>query len=290
MAGTAGAAGADGEAGADGAAGAGGTGGGTAGADGTAGSGGSGGVVEIPGMTCGPAVIPAITVGGREVMVNYPCGKSEGTKVTFILNLHGTQAQESLKFYGHAYLGAYKYVDSHNIVVVSPKSVVSQWGNGDGGRDRPHILEVIDWTYQTFSAFNITSMWVAGHSWGAMYARTFVCDPAVADKTTGVILQSGGAQLPQCANDLSIIGTVGETDIVPGQPDQTGPAAAHGCGAASVYSISTNTITEWPNCSPGWAHKNYMLLGKGHGFSPVDWPEDDVTKDIADTVKSAELP
>jgi hypothetical protein len=132
-------------------------------------------------------------------------------------------------------------------------------------------------------------MWVAGHSRGGIYARTFVCDPEVRDKAGGAILQSaGGTTVPGCADELSIIGTVGEFDTMPGLPDQTTPADAHGCGEADVYGLGTNTVTEWPDCSPGWVHKNYMLLGKGHGLLPSDWPEDDVTRDIADTVKAAE--
>jgi hypothetical protein len=37
---------------------------------------------------------------------------------------------------------------------------------------------------------------------------------------------------------------------------------------------------------PGWVHKNYVMVGKGHGFNPADWPDDGMNKDLADAIIS----
>jgi pimeloyl-ACP methyl ester carboxylesterase len=242
--------------------------------------------VALSDVTCGPATAPNVVVGGRDVMIDYPCDKPAGTPVTFILNLHGTQAVEDGKFYQHVYFAAYNYVDSHDFVVATPRAIDSQWGNRDNGEDLPHLQEVIDWVYESFSDFDIQSMWVVGHSWGSAYTLGFACREDLADKVKGVVLMSGGAGMPECADRLSVMATVGETDIVPGQPDQTATATAHGCGAMTTSMVGNNVVTEWPDCDAGWVHKNYLMLGKGHGFNPVDWPEEAMATDMMDSIRS----
>jgi hypothetical protein len=268
---------------------------GAAGSGGTAGSGGAGGSggpnVDIPGVACGGVLdanvmTPFATIGGRQVFIDYPCKKPQRTAVTFILNLHGTFQQESGKHYIRGYFPTYKYLDTHNFIIATPKSVVSQWGNGDGGRDEPHLMEVVNWMYQTFSGFDIKQMWVVGHSWGAMYTRTFACKTEFQSKVKGVVLMSGGAGMPSCASRLAVMGTVGETDIVTGELTQAATAMGHGCGAQQVMNLGNNRVTQWPNCMPGWVHKNYFMLGKGHGFDPKDWPDDGMNKDMADAILS----
>lgn len=261
--------------------------GGTAGA--TGGVTNSGGVVEVAGLACGDvldqnALPPAIDLGGRQVYIDYPCNKPAGTPVTFILNLHGTMDQESGKIYIRGYMPAYKYIDSHNFVIATPKSVVSQWGNDDGGQDEPHLMAVIDWVYANLSAFDIAQMWIVGHSWGAMYARTFACKTELQDKVHGVVLMSGGSEMPACADRLAALGSVGENDIVPGELTQDTAAAGHGCAAKSQRMVGNTQVTEWPTCDPGWVHRDYFMYGKGHGFTPDDWPEDAMIVDMVDAI------
>jgi len=268
--------------------------GGNAGSEGSAGSAGSGGDpggVEIPGLRCGGTLdadvqTPFAEIGGRQVFVDYPCGKPRGTAVTFVLNLHGTMQQETGRHYIRGYFPTYEYMDSHDLIVATPKSVVSQWGNGDGGRDEPHLMAVVDWMYTSFSGFDIRQMWIVGHSWGAMYARTFACKAEFIDKVKGVVLMSGGSAMPACADRLAALGTVGETDIVAGELTQSAAAGAHGCSAERAANLGNNVVTEWPNCTPGWVHKNYLMLGKGHGFSPADWPDDAMNLDLVEAVVS----
>ena len=249
------------------------------------------GGVEISGVACGGVLdanvmTPYATIGGRQVFVDYPCGKPSGTAVTFILNLHGTFGTESGKHYIRGYFPAYEYMDTHDFIIATPKSVVSQWGNGDGGQDEPHLMAVVDWMYSTFAGFDIQQMWVVGHSWGAMYTRTFACKPEFSDRVHGVVLMSGGAAAPACADRLAILGTVGETDIVAGEVSQAAAAGAHGCSPQTIFNLGNNRITEWPSCSAGWVHKNYFMLGKGHGFDPVDWPDSDMDLDMMDAIAS----
>jgi pimeloyl-ACP methyl ester carboxylesterase len=278
---------------------------GGSGGSGVSGSGGTGGsgaggvggadpsapIVEIPGLPCGGVIdanlaSPFVELGGRQVFVDYACGKARGTPVTFILNLHGTMAQESGRHYIRGYFPTHQYTDSHNLIIATPKSVVSQWGNQDGGQDEPHVMAVIDWMYETFAGFDIRQMWIVGHSWGAMYARTFACKTELTDKVHGVVLMSGGSSMPACADRLAALGTVGETDIVPGELNQGAAASAHACAAQTTLTLGNNRVTHWPSCGPGWVHKNYFMLGKGHGFSPVDWPDSGMNDDMVAAIVS----
>lgn len=247
--------------------------------------------ISIEGIKCGGVLdaelqSPYAVIGGRRVFIDYACDKPKGTKVTFILNLHGTMDQEGGKHYIRNYWPSFQYAASHDFIIATPKSVVSQWGNGDQGKDAPHIKEVVEWMYRFFAGFDIAQMWVAGHSWGSFYTLNYACNPDIQDKIKGVILMSGGSGVPACADRLAILGTVGETDIVPGQPTQEATATAHGCDAQSTRNVGNNVVTEWNNCDPGWVHRNYFMNGKGHGFVPADWPEKAMNDDIADAVKS----
>ncbi|MDH5670656.1 MAG: hypothetical protein OEZ06_00810 [Myxococcales bacterium] len=248
-------------------------------------------LVSIPGLDCGPGA-PALglgganfQIGGRDLRLNYGC-KNAGAHMTFILNLHGTMPTEDLKLYQVPYFSAHNYVDSHNLIVVSPKSVVAQWTNGDGGVDEPHLLEIVDWVYANFSDFQITSMWVAGHSWGAMYAKRFVCNAAIADKVRGVVAQAGGGNNPACIDRISHIHTIGENDMGGVLPDQSAAAAAHGCDAViSGPEMVGNNRHRWhANCDPGWVHSDYLMLGKGH----IDNIDAEVVQSIVEEIKSTE--
>jgi hypothetical protein len=267
--------------------------GGTSGAGGaetggSTGAGGGGSTVEVPGVECGGSGIKEVTtdIGGRKVYIDYPCGKAQGTPVTFVLQLHGTMDQESGRHYIRGYFPVHKYMDQYNLISATPTSVVSQWGRNDGGRDEPHLMAVIDWVYTNFSGFDIKQMWITGHSWGASYTRTFACKAEFTSKVKGVVLMSGGGTMPSCSDRLAALGTVGETDIVTGELAQGPAASAHGCGAQQTQNVGNNRVTVWPACQQGWVHKNYFMLGKGHGFVPTDWPEEVMTHDMAEAIAS----
>lgn len=245
-------------------------------------------VIAVPNLPCGPGRVLGtgaanVMIGGRGVFAAYPCNKHKGAPVTFILNLHGTMPTEDVKLYQVGYFSAHTLVDSHNLIMVSPKAVGSQWGNGDGGADQPHLMEVIKWTYDTFKDFDIRSMWVGGHSWGAAYTARFGCSAELADKVKGLILMSGGGTA-SCQSKISVIVTTAEGDgRMPG--DQTANATAHGCGASKNEMILMNNHTFWPDCMPGYVHANYYMLGKEH----ATFMDADVVKSIADWVKKARL-
>ena len=241
-------------------------------------------VIAISGIACGPnPSLPGLTtfnaqVGGRDVHVAYPCNKHKGAPVVFILNLHGTMPDETLKGYQVAYFSANNQVNTHNLITVAPKSVVSQWTNGDNGQDEPHLMEVIDWVYTTFADFDIRAMWVSGHSWGAMYSSGFACKPELADKVRGAVLESGTGMNPACASRISVISSAAEMDIGP-VINQGQVPAGHGCGASMENMLGNNVETYWPDCDPGFVHANYYMLGKEHATnmdvetveSAADW-------------------
>ena len=245
-------------------------------------------IVEVPGVACGPnpslfgLTSTNVEIGGRGVHVAYPCNKHEGAPVTVILNLHGTMPSEELKLYQVAYFSANTLVGSHNFVTLAPKSVVSQWTNGDGGADMPHLMEVIDWAYEKFAKFDIRGMWVAGHSWGAMFTSRFACDPAIQDKVVGAFLQSGTGMNASCASRISLISSAAEDDIGPvvaqGQVPQS-----HGCGAPQESMLGNNVETYWPDCNEGFVHANYYMLGKAH----ADYIDAEVVKRVGDLINLA---
>lgn len=247
-------------------------------------------IVAIPNLKCGPnpstfgLTTTNAVIGGRNVHVAYPCNKHKGAPVTFILNLHGTMPQQELKLYQVAYFAANNYVNSHNLITVAPIAIGSQWGNGDGGKDEPHLKEVIAWTYDTFKDFDIRAMWVGGHSWGAMYTTTYVCKPELMDRVKGTILMSTNPTMPACANRLSVINTNAEMDIASPLPQGNIPMS-HGCGAPMMSMLGNNQQTLWPNCTKGYVHSNYLMYGKMH----ADYMDDVVVKSIVDLIKSSRL-
>jgi hypothetical protein len=220
-------------------------------------------------------------VDDRDVIIDYPCNKHEGAPMTFILNLHGT-TPVAQHFYQEGYFSAFKYVGSHNLIIATPSSVVEQWGNGDNGADQPYLDHVIDWVYKTLGTkFDIRSMWVGGHSWGAFYTAKFGCRPELADKVRGLIIMSGSSSQPACAGKMSVIDTNAEMDI--GPPLEQGMVPTqHGCKAPMMNMLGNNTQTLWPDCMPGYVHSNYLMLGKMH----IDSMDDVVVKSIVDLIKS----
>jgi len=248
-------------------------------------------VVELADPACGGAMggfgSANHELGGRGFIIDYPCGKHEGARMTFILNLHGT-SEPNIHFYQHNYFSAHKLIDSHNLIVVTPSAVDTQWGRMDGGADMPHLLEIIDWVYASFSKLNITSLWIAGHSWGAFYAKTFVCEDAIADKARGVIAQAGGGFLPACIDRVSHIHTIGENDMGGVLPEQSAEAAAKGCDAmiAGPDMVGNNRHRYFSNCDPGWVYSDYFMLGKAH----TDSIDDEVVLSIVEEIKATEVP
>jgi hypothetical protein len=268
-------------------------------------------VVALPDIACGGPKgfglgTANLQVTMRDVILTYPCDKHEGANVTFILLLHGTNSNEASKTYTHNYFAAWKLATTHNLIIAEPKSRASQWGNTmenpAASEDKPHLLDVINYVYTNFGTkFHINSMWVAGHSWGAMYAKRFVCDEAIKDKAGGVIGMSGGTTAPgglsfggssdikattNCAEYISQIHTVGDTDMVMGLPDQTPAATKHGCAAkTSPMDIGNMQMLEqWPNCMPGWVHEQFTM--GGHSHTTAINPE--VVQQIIETVKAAD--
>ncbi|HKP55916.1 MAG TPA: alpha/beta hydrolase, partial [Polyangiales bacterium] len=245
-------------------------------------------VIAIPNLACGPGRLLGtgsvnVMIGGRGVHVAYPCNKHKGAPATFILNLHGTMPTEDVKLYQVGYFSAHNLVTSHNFITVAPKAIGSQWGNSDMGKDEPHLMEVIQWTYDTFKDFDIRAMWVGGHSWGAAYTARFGCKAELADKVKGLILMSGGGAAT-CQSKIAQIITTAEGDgRMP--PDQTTVATSHGCMAAKSEMILMNNYTSWPGCMPGYAHANYYMLGKEH----ATFMDAEVVKSIGDWIKASRL-
>jgi hypothetical protein len=260
-------------------------------------------MVSVPGVQCGAgksgfgAAAPTVKIGGRDVVLFYPCAH-EGAAVTFLFTLHGT-LQEAQKVAFTLNAGPFHTLaDSHNIIYVLPKAVGTQWGREDNGTDLPHIHEVIDWVYETFGEkFNIRSMWAQGGSWGAFYlSSTLACDPKLESRLRGVRLIVGGG-CPACSSRLSCIVAQQELEkgmgmmMTPAQREMVSDAAGitpyakqHGCEAKRGPTDVGNTkYWSWPSCDQGWVHSYYLAPGQhADPWDPI------AIKQTADEMKSIE--
>jgi hypothetical protein len=246
------------------------------------------------GSAAGGLGSPNAMVGGRDLIVDYPCGKHEGAHMTVILNLHGTLIGGAPWQYQRGYFSAYRFVDSHNLIVVHPHSVSmassgAQWGNMDNGQDLPHLLAVLDWVYKSFAKFQLRGLWIGGHSWGAGFATgrlgggPLVCHPMLKDKVKGGIGMSR-LSVPACASSISLIATRGQEENIP-LVDQSRPAMEHGCMAPvkGPVMVGNNERFYFEGCK-GFVHEDYHMLGKGH----IDNMDQEVVKSIVDAIKSTE--
>jgi len=250
-------------------------------------------VISIPDVACGGpkgafgSGLANFKIDDRDMIVTYPCDKHAGAPATFILNLHGT-TPVAQHFYQHGYFSVHQFAASHNFIVVTPSSVVEQWGNMDNGQDEPHLMKIIDWVYANLNGagkFDIKSMWVGGHSWGGLFTARFGCKAELADKVKGLIMMSGGGVSSSfggaaCASKLAVIISTAEGDkAMPG--DQSTLAGTHGCGSAQSEIILNNVHDFWPMCMPGFVHANYYMLGKMHATSM----DKQVVESIANWIK-----
>jgi hypothetical protein len=258
-------------------------------------------MVAIDGVPCGVPNVgfggspPSVKITNRDVVVVYPCAH-EGAAVTFFLFVHGTLGDaQKVPFTMNAF-PIHQFVDSHNVIVVTPKAVGNQWGNGDGGADLPHLYEVVDWVYDTFGTkFDIRTMWASGGSWGAFYlSSTFACDPMFEDRLRGVRMVVG-SPCPSCSDRLACI--VAEQELeegggMPLSPDQQEMksssnidryAMMHGCdGKMKMPDLGPVRHWTWPNCDPGFVHSYY--LGPGQHADP--WNDPTSLKHMVEEIKS----
>jgi pimeloyl-ACP methyl ester carboxylesterase len=262
-------------------------------------------VVEVPDVPCrteadvaggfGVSGINA-TVAGRELAVDYPCGKHEGAHMTVILNLHGTLLSGAPFLYQRNYFAAHRLIHSHNLVVLTPQSastteVGAQWGRDDGGTDLPYLNDLMNWVYTSFAKYQIRSTWVGGHSWGAGYAAGgfggagFVCNEMFADKFKGVIGMSR-LSTPSCSERVAMIATRGAEENIP-LLDQDNVAMQHGCDLPmkGPEMVGNNERFYFEGCDPGFVHEDYNMLGKGH----IDSMDAEVVLKIVEAIKSTEM-
>jgi hypothetical protein len=259
--------------------------------------------IEIDGVPCGAPTVgfggspPTVTIGGREVVVAYPC-MNEGGQATFFLFIHGTLQDAQKVPFTMAAFPIHEFVDSHNVIVIVPKAIGTQWGRMDDGQDLPHLYEVIDWVYSTFGEkVDIRSMWASGGSWGAFYLSTFACDPMLENRLKGVRMVVGGG-CPSCSGRLACIVAQQELELGGGmtlddaekemavqRANIEGYATMHGCDARTgPESLGPIRAWTWANCDPGFAHSYYL----GAGAHADRWDDPTAMMHMVEEIKSIE--
>jgi hypothetical protein len=257
----------------------------------------------VDGVPCGAPTVgftgspPTVQIGGRDVVVAYPC-VNDGAQVTFFLFLHGTLQDAQKVPFTMAAFPIHEFVDSHNVIVVVPKAIGTQWGRMDDGQDLPHLYEVVDWVYATFGQkLSIKSMWASGGSWGAFYLSTFACDPMFEDRLRGVRMVVGGG-CPSCSNRLACIVAQQELELGMGsalsadaqdmavmRANIDGYATTHGCDARTgPTSYGPVRAWTWPNCDAGFAHSYYL----GAGEHADRWDDPTSMMHMVEEIKSIE--
>lgn len=248
---------------------------------------GSGDDLTIPEVPCGgpetvgiPGMLGIVTLNALEensqrgFALSYPCNMNTRDRYTVLLNMHGTMPEETLRGYQHFYFPAHEFMESHNVVVITPIAAADQWRDD---ADQRYVLDTIAQVYRWLEGAQLEKMWLIGHSWGGYYIKTgdpgnnagFACDPGLAEyDVQGVIALAGGPTPPSC--DISHLHVTGSADPAGTPiPDLTPEASTHGCSARSriddiVDGSSICVVHEYPDCADGFIFGDYEREGKGH--------------------------
>lgn len=226
-------------------------------------------------------------VEGRLLILDYPCGKVEGTEMTVILNLHGTVNEVTKRGYVRDHFSAYTLLNEANLIVVTPIAPNSQW---DSAQDRTYLLQLIEWVYTKFAKAKIRSLWIAAHTSGSVYATLgtlpFACEESLRGRVRGVIgMSQGSAMITPCRDRLSFIAARGSTETSKAL-DQTAWASLHGCDATQrgPEVVGGNERRYWTNCSSGHVHEDFVMLGS----SSIDPMDAEGVRKIVDIIKASE--
>jgi hypothetical protein len=198
---------------------------------------------------------------GRKFFLDYACGLKDGDEAVFILSFHGIGG--SANGVRH-YFPAVDYKDKYKLIIATPKSAGVAF---DSQADDAYVAGVIDQVAKAFPTLKLR-MWVAGHSAGGGYSRTWMCKPsAFSGKMVGSVSMAGnrlggnrlseppgfrealarqglspdspppgeppaGAALPPACGEFSHIYSTGSVDLLGAPiPEASTLAASLGCGA-----------------------------------------------------------
>lgn len=124
---------------------------------------------------------------GRNYFLDYPCDLQQGEDVMFVLNLHGGG---SIGNWQRHYFPIMDFKDKYRIIVATPSGVVRAWVPDN---DDTHLENIVNSVYQKFSAVNIKSFWLAGHSQGGQTSNRLIMEKDfIKQRLTGWISLSGG--------------------------------------------------------------------------------------------------
>ncbi len=123
----------------------------------------------------------------RKYFLDYPCDLKPGENVTFVLNLHGGG---SIGNWERHYFPIMDFKDQYRLVIATPTGPGGIW---NGERDDPHLRNIVEQVETAVGKDNISSFWLAGHSFGGQTSnRLIVNDAFFTERVDGWVSLSGG--------------------------------------------------------------------------------------------------
>lgn len=175
----------------------------------------------------GTALDPQIN---RKYFLDYPCDLKPGEKVTFVLNLHGGGSSSNWQRH---YFPIMDLKEKYRLVIASPFGPGGTW---QGGRDDPHLRNIVTAVEGAVGKDNIKAFWLAGHSFGGQTSnRLIMTDPFFTERVDGWVSLSGG-RLGSKREDVraTIPRAAPAAGAAPAAPPATAPAAGGLAADASV--------------------------------------------------------
>jgi hypothetical protein len=221
---------------------------------------------------------------GRKFFLDYACGLVPGERALFILNVHGIGGNANWQRH---YFPALDYKDTYRLIVATGKSAEI---NFRAANDDEYIAGIIDYVAKSFEKVDLR-FWLAGHSAGGGYSRSWMCKPsALSDRIVGSVSLAGGriggmgSGFPaEAAASLrrSGIAPAGDGGTPPAPPGA--PGSPPTCGELShIYSTGdidslggnpvpeTSTLAESLSCGERVRHSDIVDTEGGHVYDARD--------------------
>ncbi len=189
---------------------------------------------------------------GRKFFLDDPDDLRPGEELVFLLNLHGGG---SVGMWQHEYFPAYRYKDSHRLVIATPSAATKEpsrrWV---AEADDEHLRNIVDYVFEKYGKDNIKSFWLVGHSQGGMTSNRLLGLDFFKERVDGWLSLSGGRIGPAERSP-----SAGRPNNAPPPPQtgdgpRVGRATVPDCDMSFIFATGEHEIASLPETSP-WAEK-----------------------------------